>query len=439
MTEDSLEAPFATGTGEAATAHLSLVAAGLPLPATRLNRNVRLLALASFFQDLGSESPNILLPLFLLNVIGAGTSAVGLVEGVAESTATFTKLASGWLSDRLDRRKPLVVLGYALSTATRPWLAAITSWPAALFIRFGDRVAKGIRTSPRDALLADSAPAAAKGRAFGLNRAMDSFGSFASLIFAFVLILVLQGNALRMEPATFRWLAGLSAVPGVLAVLTVALFVREIRAERRRTDRALPTIEPAALARLRADTDRRFYFYLGAIALFTFGNSSDAFLILRMQRQGLTLLAIAGVMIPFNLLYAMASYGAGVLSDRMGRRILLVTGWLIFAIVYLAYALGPEPLLAAGLFVVYGLYYAATEGVGRALVADLVSSRSRATAYGVYYGVLGVATLPASVLAGVLWQWLSPSAPFFVGATLAVLASAALAVLPLGDRRRARS
>lgn len=401
----------------------------------RLNRNVRMLALASFFQDVGSEAPNVLLPLFLLNVLGAGTAAVGLVEGVAESTATFTKLASGWLSDRLDRRKPLVVLGYALSTATRPWLAAISAWPPALFIKFGDRVAKGIRTSPRDALLADSAPAGAQGRAFGLNRAMDSFGSFVSLILAFIVILLLQGNALKMHSDTFRWLAALSVIPGILAVLTVALFVRELRASQQRATGIQPTIDVGALGRLRADTDRRFYFYLGAIALFTIGNSSDAFLVLRMQGQGLTLLAIAAVMIPFNLVYAAGSYGAGILSDRFGRRRLLVSGWLIFAGVYLAYALGPSAGVAAGLFVVYGLFYAATEGVGRALVADMVASRSRATAYGVYYGVLGMATLPASVVAGVLWQWLSPSAPFVFGAVLALLATAALVLMPLTDRR----
>jgi MFS family permease len=402
----------------------------------RLNRNVRLLALASFFQDVGSEAPNVLLPLFLLNVLGAGTAAVGLVEGVAESTATFTKLGSGWLSDRLDRRKPLVVLGYTLSTATRPWLAAISSWTPALFIKFGDRVAKGIRTSPRDALLADSAPAGAQGRAFGLNRAMDSFGSFVSLVIAFVLILVLQGNALEMQPDTFRWLAGLSAIPGILAVITVALFVREVRASHQRATLPQPPLELQALARLRADTDRRFYLYLGAIALFTIGNSSDAFLVLRMQGQGLTLLAIAAVMIPFNLVYAVGSYGAGVLSDRFGRRRLLLSGWLIFAFVYVAYALGPNAAVAAGLFIVYGLFYAATEGVGRALVADMVASRSRATAYGVYYGLLGMATLPASVVAGVLWQWLSPSAPFVFGAVLALLATAALALMPLSDRQK---
>lgn len=400
-------------------------------PKPRLNRNVRILALASFFQDVGSESPNILLPLFLLNVVGAGTAAVGLIEGVAESTATLTKLASGWLSDRLDQRKPLVVLGYALSTATRPWFAAIGSWPPALLIRFGDRVAKGIRTSPRDALLADSAPPRAQGKAFGLNRAMDSFGSFVSLAGAFVLILVLQGNALRMQPATFRWLAAISVVPGILAVLTVALFVREIRASRQRDDAAVPTIEPRSLTRLKADTDERFYVYLGAIALFTLGNSSDAFLVLRMQGLGLTLLEIAAVMIPFNLLYAGGSYAAGVLSDRFGRRLLLVLGWLIFAAVYLAYALGPSAVIAAGLFVAYGLYYAATQGVGRALVADMVASRSRATAYGLYYGVLGIATLPASVLAGILWQAITPRAPFVVGAVLAALASVGLAVIPL--------
>lgn len=412
------------------------VLAGSQGPEVGVKANVQLLALASFFQDLGSESPNIFLPLFLLNVVGAGTAAVGLVEGVAESTATFTKLASGWLSDRLDRRKPLVVLGYALSTATRPWLAAIGSWPPALFIRFGDRVAKGIRTSPRDALLADSAPAASKGRAFGLNRAMDSLGSFASLILAFVLILLIQGNAWKMQSATFRWLAGLSAIPGMLAVLTVGLFVRELRGRRLREEQTTGAVEPAALARLRADTDRRFYLYLGAIALFTLGNSSDAFLVLRMQRQGLTLLAIAGVMIPFNLLYAVGSYAAGVISDRVGRRVLLITGWVIFAIVYLAYATGPSPVLAAALFVGYGLYYAATEGVGRALVADLVQSRSRATAYGVYYGVLGIATLPASVIAGVLWQTISPSAPFVLGAAFALLAAIALALLRVGGATR---
>ena len=406
----------------------------VPKGEARLSRNVRLLALASFFQDVGSESPNILLPLFLINVVGAGTAVVGLVEGVAEATATFTKLASGWLSDRLDRRKPLVVLGYALSTATRPWLAAINTWPPALFIRFSDRVAKGIRTSPRDALLADSAPAHAQGRAFGLNRAMDSLGSFTSLVGAFLVILVIQGDALKMQPTTFRWLAGFSAIPGLLAVLTVALFVKEVRASRRRDATAVPRLEPQALARLRADTDRRFYLYLGAMALFTLGNSSDAFLVLRMQGEGLSLLAIAAVMIPFNLLYAAGSYGAGLLSDRFGRRHLLIAGWLIFAAVYIAYAAGPSAAVAAGLFIVYGLYYAATEGVGRALVADMVASRSRATAYGLYYGVLGIATLPASVVAGVLWQVISPAAPFVVGAALAVLASVALTVMPVSSR-----
>lgn len=407
--------------------------------ASPLNRNVRLLALASFFQDLGSESPNILLPLFLLNVLGAGTSVVGLVEGVAESTATFTKLGSGWLSDWIDRRKPLVVLGYALSTASRPWLAAIAAWPPALVIRFVDRVAKGVRTSPRDALLADSA-GAARGKAFGLSRAMDSFGSFASLILAFVLVLAIQGNALMMQSATFRWLAGLSAIPGLLAVLTVAFFVKEVRAGGRDRgavgEQAIPARAAAAVLsrRLARDLDSRFYLYVAIIAIFTLGNSSDAFLLLRMQRQGLTLLEIAAVMIPFNLVYAAGAYAAGTISDRVGRRPLLIVGWSIFAVVYFLFAIGPQPILGAVLFVVYGLYYAATEGVGRALVADLVPSRSRASAYGVYYGVLGLATLPASVLAGVLWQWVSPSLPFVVGALLAFLASLALLVVPLSNK-----
>jgi len=397
------------------------------------SKNVLRLALTSLFQDLGSESPNVLLPLFLVNVVGAGAAVVGLVEGVAESTATFAKLGSGWLSDRLDRRKPLVVLGYALSTASRPWLAVISAWPPALLIRFTDRLAKGIRTSPRDALLADSAPAQGKGRAFGLNRAMDSFGSFGSLLGAFLLIWALQGNALRMESTTYRWLAGLSLVPGLLAVVVVAVFVREIRASHPKPLEPSSRIPSTAgaMARLRADVDQRFYLYLAAIAVFTLGNSSDAFLVLRMQTQGLTLLAIAGLMIPFNLLYAAGAYAAGILSDHLGRRLLLIAGWLVFALVYLAYARGPVPAVTAGLFVVYGLYYAATEGVARALVADLVRSRSRATAYGLYHGVLGVVTLPASVLAGVLWQAFSPAVPFYLGSALALLACLLLAAVPM--------
>ncbi len=384
-------------------------------------RNVVTLGFVSFFNDISSEMPILLLPLFLANALGTGTALIGIIEGIAESTSTLLKLASGWLSDRLPRRKPLVLLGYALSNGSRPFLYFTGSWPLALIIRFVDRVGKGVRVAPRDALLADSTPPATYGRAFGLQRALDSLGAFASMAITVVIIFWTQGQAHLLSRHTYQVMVLLGVVPGALAVLTIIFLVRE--APRRLRDATSLPLPPR-----RPQLPRHFYVYLGILVLFTLGNSSDGFLILRAQDRGLSALQIALMLLLFNAIYAGAARPAGQIADRIGGRATIAFGWLLYAGVYAGFALGPGPGGIVLLFAIYGLYYAATEGVGRALVADIVSGPHRGFAFGLYYLAVGATALPASVLAGVLYQGVAPGAPFALGAALALAAALSLTI-----------
>jgi MFS family permease len=381
--------------------------------APRLSRNVKALAAVSLLADVSSEMIYPLLPVFLSAVLGASASVIGAIEGAAESTAAMLKLASGWWSDRLRRRKPLVVGGYALSAVARP-LIGLATWPwHALVVRVSDRVGKGIRTSPRDALLADSAEPSQRGRAFGFNRAGDNLGACIGPLIAWML---LRHDAVPLR-SVFFW----AAVPGAISVLVLVLFVRE----------AAATAEPRiSTEKIRTGADAAFgssfWRYLVVLLLFTLGNSSDAFLLLRASQVGVPMAMVPILWAAFNLVKSVASTPGGALSDRVGRRPLIVTGWLLYAAVYLLFGRVTAQWEIWALFLVYGLFFGLTEGVEKAMVADLVPAARRGTAFGWYHFTIGLAALPASLMFGLVWDHVSPAAAFTLGATLAVVATIGL-------------
>ncbi len=399
----------------------------------KLPRNVWAVTITSFLTDVSTEMLVNLLPLFLFNVLGVRTILIGLIEGFAELTASLLKLVSGWLSDRFGRRKNLAVFGYGLSTLTKPFLYFTSSWIGVFFVRFLDRVGKGIRTAPRDALLADSVDEDTRGLAFGLHRAGDTAGAVIGLLLALGAVLLVQGNEQELTRDTFQKVVLLSLIPSALGVVVLAVGAKEVMFKERRS-------EPLRLSLRGLGLD--FRHFLAIVVLFTLGNSSDAFLILRAQDTGLSVIEVMGMLITLNLVYSIVSLPAGVLSDRIGRRRVLIAGWLLFAFVYLGYTFAQSGWQMWLLMLPYGCYYGLTEGVARAFVADLVPQQRRGTAYGVYNAAIGLAALPASLIAGLLWQGVGPwegfgaAAPFFYGATLALISVLLFLRRPLGDVER---
>ncbi len=389
----------------------------------RLPRNVWILTAVSFLTDLSTEMIVHLLPLFLANVLGARTLTIGLIEGVAETTSSLVKLLSGRYSDRLGQRKWLTVAGYGLSTVTKPFLALANNWTAVLAVRFVERTGKGIRTAPRDALIADSIDAKQRGLAFGLHRAGDTAGAVLGLLVAILVIWQLQGTAATLTRTTFNTLVWISVIPASLAVLLLIAGVWEVTSQTAKTESS--RISWQALG-------RPFHRFLFIMLIFTLGNSADAFLILRAQAAGLALLPILGLLLLFNLVYTIVSGPIGSLSDRWGRRWVLLAGWLLYAAVYLGFALARQSWHLLILFAAYGVYYGFADGIAKAFVADLVQRDQRGTAYGWFNGTIGLAALPASLLAGLLWQgvgsWsgLGMAAPFLFGGALALVAAVLL-------------
>jgi MFS family permease len=375
----------------------------------------------SFLTDVSSDMTYPLLPLFLFTVLGASATAVGAIEGAAETTAALLKLASGWWSDRVSRRKPLVLGGYTLASVVRPLIGLARSAGQVFAIRVADRVGKGIRTSPRDALIADSVDPRIRGRAFGFHRAADNAGAVVGPLLAFAF--------LRWGGLHLRTVFLLTAIPGALAVAMLLFGVREV-------PRAAP---PSRERRLDFKTPlgRRFWAYLGVLLLFTLGNSTDAFLLLRAGQLG-----VAAAMVPIlwamlNFVKSAASTPGGILSDRIGRKPLIVAGWLVYAAVYFAFGRAGSAWHAWALFAVYGLYFGLTEGVEKALVADLVPEDRRGAAFGWYNLALGIGALPASLLFGFLWDHWSSRLAFDFGALVALTAAAGLALVVPGRRAAA--
>ena len=382
-----------------------------------LNPNVFFLGIVSLLTDISSEMIFTLVPLFLANVLKAPFTAIGLIGGLSESIDAVFRLFSGWLSDKVGKRKPLAVLGYSISTVAKPFMYLASSWGAVLGIRFSDRVGKGIRTSSRDALIADSVSAGERGKGFGFHRAMDTSGAVLGLAIAAIIIYLVQGGGLQLSLKTYQWLVLVGVVPAVLAVVILLIFVSE-----RRPSPANSAHRGLTLNKLTTGFDTRFKVFLAIMAVFTLGNSSDFFVILRAQNLEAPLIHVVLMLVLFNITYAVISLPAGMVSDRLGRRRVITLGWFIYALVYLGFAVASNLWQVWLLFACYGIYYGIVEGVARAFVADLVTEEKRGTAYGLYHGVVGLTLLPASLLAGWLWQTISPSAPFYFGAGLAFLA-----------------
>lgn len=376
-----------------------------------------MLAAVSFLTDVSSEMIYPLLPVFIGTVLGASATSIGLIEGAAESTAALLKFVSGWWSDRVGRRKPLVVAGYALAGIARPLIGLAQSVGQVLAIRLTDRVGKGIRTSPRDALIADSVDVHARGRAFGFHRAADHAGAVLGPLIAFVL--------LERAGVEIRTLFLLAAVPAALSLIVLVGGVRE--APKQVVSAATVAVKPERLRSL----PRRYWTVLGVILLFTLGNSTDAFLLLRAADLGVPIEQIPLLWALLHVVKSLSSTPGGALSDRVGRRPLLVAGWLLFAAVYFAFGRATASWQVWALFGVYGLYFGLTEGTEKALIADLVPPSARGTAFGGFNLAISLGALPASVIFGLWWDRVGPRAAFDFGAAMALAAAVAvILVLP---------
>ena len=389
----------------------------LPRPAGRFHPNVIALGFTSFFTDISSEMLVPVLPLFITVTLGASVASLGFIEGIAECTASALRLVSGRLSDRVGHRKPFLVAGYGLSGVCKTAMGLVTTWGGMLGLRFGDRVGKALRNPPRDALIADSSSGATLGAAFGLHRGMDTLGAAIGPLLAWWLLS--QWSHLGAEG--YRRIFLVSAVPAALAVIVLLVFVH--------APRASAAMRAAHAAAGRVPLGARFGRFVTADVVFQLGNSSMAFLLLRAQHVGFAAGEVALVYLGYNLLAALLALPLGGLSDRTGRRPLLLAGYLLYALAYGAAAFSPTRAGVVLAFTLLALHTSLVDGQARSLIADLVPRERRATAYGAYHGAVGAALLPASLLAGFLWERVGPQAPFALGATLGLAAAVLFAVL----------
>ncbi len=367
-------------------------------------KNVKALGFVSLLNDAASEMIYPLLPIFLTSVLGVGAGALGVIEGIAESTASLLKLFSGWISDKIKKRKILILIGYSLAALGRPLIALSRTWWQVAVIRFSDRLGKGVRTSPRDALISLSTPDDVKGKAFSLHRAMDHAGAMIGPLSA--MILLHYGMSLKN---LFIW----ALLPGIITIFIIFFFVREKQSKE---------------TTKKADFDfsilsKNFKTYLIVLILFTLGNSSDAFLILKAKDTGISIVLIPLLWIVLSFVKMTTSVPGGMLSDKIGRRKVIVSGWIIYAIIYLGFGFSSKIFHVWSLFTLYGIYFGLTEGVEKAFVSDLVDKNFQGTAFGFYHLSVGIAALPSSVIFGFVWQKFGSSAAFSYGAALAGIAS----------------
>ncbi|MDA8430516.1 MAG: MFS transporter [Geobacteraceae bacterium] len=384
-------------------------------------KNVFFTGLVSFFMDFSSEMIYPLVPLFLANVLGVNKSMIGLIEGIAESTASLLKVFSGWLSDRIGQRKNLMIAGYAISTLSRPIIALAGAWQQVLASRFVDRLGKGIRTAPRDAIIAESAESTHLARAFSFHRTMDTMGAVVGPAIALIL-LQLYNNYYKMV----FWL---SMIPGAIAVLIIIAFIKE---------KKQAAVAPAERPRLTIKHfDWKVKIFIMIATLFALGNSSDAFLILRAEQVGIPTVMIPAVYLLFNLVYSLSSIPAGIAADKYGKKRVILIGFVLFAGLYYGFAVAKSSTAIWVLFSLYGVFMGLTEGIQKAFLATIIPPDFKATAFGVYATAVGLATLPASLIGGLLWDRVSPSATFYFGAataTLSALLFVALIVSIKGER-----
>jgi len=399
---------------------------GNPLDRFGLSRPVWLLGWVSFFTDTASEMIYPLLPLFLTRTLGAGAMSLGVIEGVAEGANSVLKIVSGWLADRTGQPKRLVLAGYGLSSLTRPVIAFVTAWPQVLALRFTDRLGKGIRSSPRDALLARFAPDKTRGRVYGFHRAMDHAGAVAGPLIATAY--------LYFHPEAYRSLFMWTLVPGIIVIVLISRLPNQTT----RAPLAPPAPEaPSALRAPRAPLAPRFWRAMAVIALFALGNASDAFILLRLSDLGVAAVWIPVIWSGLHVVKMTSSVLGGVLSDRFGRRAMIGLGYLWYAAIYAGFAWVTSLPAVIAIFLAYGVYFGLTEGVEKAWVADLSPVESRGLAFGVYNAVLGGGGLAASLVFGAIWTRVSPQAAFLAGAGFA-LAACLLLYLTFSDAQDSR-
>ena len=383
---------------------------------TLLPRSIRLLGWVSLLTDAATEAVYPLLPVFITQVLGGPPVALGIVEGAADATSSILKVVAGRWSDRAGVRKPIVVLGYSLSSLVRPFVAIATSWAHVFAIRVADRVGKGLRSAPRDAMLATLAPPGERGRVFGYHWAMDHAGAAIGPLLATVF--------LYFSPDNYRLLFGLTIIPGVLAVFTL-LRVPETLA-------AVPSVpEVPSVPGARLPVALKKYFVISSI--FALGNSSDVFLLLQLSQSGVPLIGLTMLWSAQHAIKALITMRAGILSDRVGRRTLIISGWVIYALVYVGFAFSASMYALIGWFMIYSTYTAAVEGTEKALVADLTPEALHATAFGWHAAVQGVGALAAGIVFGLLWQNLGAPVAFVTGAVLSIAAATLLGAANLRD------
>ena len=370
-----------------------------------VERNVFRLGTVSFFTDISSEMIYPLVPIFLTETLGAPRAIVGAIEGLAESTSSMFRVVSGWLSDKVGKRKPFVLAGYSLSVVGKLFLAVAFHWPTVMFARVVDRFGKGLRTSPRDALIAQWTPPSVRGRGFGFHRAADTAGAVLGPLAALALLALIGED--------YRPIFAIALAPALLALIVLRGVRERAPAVDDRPSQPRPQLR---------DFGGPYYVFLGISLVFALGNSSDVFIILRARNLGLGVSEAVLAYVLFNVVYALLAMPAGIASDKLGRRGVIAAGFAIFAAVYFGLAVVDAGAYVWLLFSVYGIYMALTEGVGRALVADFVGAEWRGTALGLYQGAMGLMILLSSVLAGVLWDQVGASAPFFLGGSTAALA-----------------
>jgi len=374
--------------------------------------NVFYIGLLSFFGGISQDIFKPILPLYLSNILGFDKTFIGLTEGLVTSSTSVFKIVAGFLTDKFGKKKPFIFLGYLFSLIARPLLAFTSLGLAVLGLRFFDGVGMGMKDSPKDALIADSADATTRGKSFGIARMLDTLGSVVGPLVLFVLLYLLKDS-----PSKYNIILIAAAVPLFITLAILKFKVHESIVSKKTTTASKGNGLP-----------RRFYLFLVIILLFSLGNSSDAFLILRAQDIGVTLLAIPLVYALFNLVYATASIPLGSLSDRIGREKVIILGWLVYAVTYTGFAFANTSYQIWLLFAFYGLYYATTVGVTKAFIGDIVPTNYHGRAYGIYNAAISFVALPASFIAGLLWDYFNPSAPFLFGALLSLLALVLLVI-----------
>jgi MFS family permease len=378
-------------------------------------RNVLALSFVSLLNDTSSEIIYPLLPAFLFLALGATPFAIGLIEGFAESMASLLKLFSGYISDRFGARKLLVFLGYALAAVTRPFLAFAGTWPQVLAVRMSDRVGKGLRGAPRDAIIASSVPKKDRGFAFGFNRAADHMGAVLGPVAAFLLLTIFALDPENPSIREYQQVFLFASVPVVIGLLVVGIFVRDNKREVPADVTERPKLSLSGF-------DGNFKRYLVVVAVFTLSNSTDAFLLLRATQAGISPAVLPLLWMTLHFSKVVFSLLGGGFSDRFGRKSVIISGWIVYALVYCGFAFVTSPWQCWALFIIYGAYFGLTEGAEKAFVADMVPEEKRGTAYGLFNLAIGITVFPASLIFGLLWTELNEVAAFLISAGVSVLA-----------------